>query len=145
MSKAEKAPIVPKSVEHATEMGLKDRMSVNADTGLIEVEDDFYEESLPEGIDIGTVKKIQRHNAHLLPAVTAAAGDLAHDHFKEHGQGELKLAYKAGHDRHSVIFSHGGEEGSQVRASIQTHGVGDRGHLRATQEYVKGLLDGIST
>lgn len=45
--------------------------------GKIVVDKKFYEESLPEGVTMAQVRKIEEHNSNLITAATLAIGELA--------------------------------------------------------------------
>lgn len=78
---------------------LKTGMSVG-DDGVIKTEAGLYEKTLPEGLDMDTVKKVYGHTEDLTAALTLATGDLGEEVLKKNKKldsvsSELKIGKHA--------------------------------------------------
>lgn len=112
--------------------------------GVITVPKDLYEKTLPEGLTLADVKKVQEHNTALVAASALAVGEVGNAHFKKHKKDDrLSLEFKAGVDSISIDYQRSKEypnfkdpEGPKIQkygiltAGYESQaGVGSRGQL----------------
>lgn len=117
----------------------KDKLSIN-EHGVITPEDDFYASTLEDqGLSLDELKKYQKHEAKVLPAVSLAGGEMAHDYFKENPEtNEVSMKVQVGHDTQTHRFHR--EEASHHQVTIEKHGAGDKGELKKVRNYLDGLF-----
>ncbi len=128
------------------------REGVVDESGVITVTKDFYEKTLPEGVDMTAVRKLQAHNSELVSAGVIALGELGVPHLKKHKDlNEVTIQIDAGRDKLTAGLvrlksqrnpSNG--EVTDVLGSTQakwttTGTAGSRGSLKTSRDYVLGL------
>jgi hypothetical protein len=133
-----------KAQAHAEKFGLKDKLTVNAKTGTIDVSDDYYEATLPEGLTLEQVKKLQKHNQEVLSGTVLAAGELARDHFRENGESkELSLSYKVGYMEQDLFFNRSPEKGEESVRAVASWKEPNRADTNKAMKAVQELFDAI--
>lgn len=134
-----------KSVKVAEKFGLKDKMSVDTTSGVINLPEDYYESTLEAtGLTLDQIKKLQKHNAELLGATTLIAGELAAEAFRENPDlGEVSFSYTRGHDHSKGFFKREGTD--RVYIVEETYGVGTRGEMGKVFKHLTQLFDEINT
>lgn len=118
-------------------------------SGVISVSKEFYEKSLPEGIELSQVRKIQEHNSNLVSAGALALGELGVPHLKKHKDLEqVSLVINAGRDQLSEQMQRSKQvrnlqtgETKDVYGAISakwrvTGTAGSRGSLKATRDHI---------
>ncbi len=121
-------------------------------SGVITVPKDFYEKTLPEGISLTEVKKLQAHNSELVSAGVIALGELAVPHLGKHADlKEASISITAGRDELSAVLTRNKQQrnpqsgettevyGSTAVKWRTTGTAGSRGSLATSRQYVLGL------
>lgn len=119
------------------------------DGGVIALDKGFYANTLPEGLTIGQVEAVQKHNSNLLAATALALGDLGIPHLKKHkdlasvsvefGIGKDKLA--ATLKREQQVPDGLGKGGMRTKygvisANYKAHAAGNVGDFKRVREHV---------
>lgn len=124
--------------------------------GKIEVDEKTYEQTLPEGVDMKTVKKLQSHNSNVVAGAQLANGEMALKVMeKESDIDVVSSTLKVGSDKISVQFDRVQEKPNGEEGSIKTFGVanasytasaaGNKAGLKSVREHLatkaKSVLD----
>lgn len=129
-----------KSAKFAEKHGLIDKLALDEKTGVISASEDYYEASLPEGVSIDLVKKLQKHNSELLAATTLVGGEMAAKAFAGNEDlTEVSFKYSAGHDHYNGFYTRG--DTNPVRNVVEVHGCNGRGEMGKVYKHVKSLFD----
>lgn len=98
--------------------------SESKEGGIEDLPKDFYESTLPEGLDLATRKKFQDHDSFFLAGVAQGGGARALDRFKaDPNLQNVSMDVKIGHDRLDLNF---GRDGT-VEGRWQVKGTGSAG------------------
>lgn len=135
-----------KSRKYAEKHGLNEKLTLNPDTGVWEVSEDFFSPVLEEvGIEPKQLEKFQKRRGEHMAAATLVAGEKAAAYFEQNPEvKELSMSYDMGHDQASVHFNRN-ENITSVRNEVSVHGAQDKGELKKVHKYVDGLFDDISS
>lgn len=115
--------------------------------GVVQVDKDFYQKSLPEGLTMADVDRVQKHNTNFVSAVGLALGEVGIDHFKKHKkEDEISVDFVAGKDKVSLNFQRSkqfpdGKGGQLERQGVlsarwQVTGAGNRGSFAKVREHL---------
>ena len=133
----------------------KIREKISFDGNLASVPKDLYKETLPEGLDYETVKKVQLHNLDFADATTLAFGELAINHLKDNGEiDSVGLTVNIGKDRVSSEVRRSQQfrnpsngETIEKKGVIKTQYVSGinakRDHYKVIQDHVASLAESI--
>jgi hypothetical protein len=144
MSK-EKSVEIKKEIRDLTDL-IRQNMS-HKEGGHFEVEGDIYEKSLPESIDLSTVKKLQKHNSDFVAAASLAVGEAGLDLMKSDKELQSASAdFRLGNDKLSVVFDRAreipgakGEKETQLgvsNASYVVSAAGTKAALKSVREHL---------
>lgn len=98
---------------------------ITFDGNVASVPKDLYKKTLPEGMDIETVKKVQEHNMDFSDAVTLAFGRRATEHLRDNKDiDSASLSVNVAHDRVSSEFRrHKTYRNPSDNSTFDRHGV----------------------
>lgn len=137
-----------KSSDFADKLGLRDQITVDAKSGVAELPETYYADSLEKagvGVTLDQLKKLQKHDASLLAATTLVVGEKAASLYKENPElSEVSFSYSMGHNKAHGYFQRDNEQ-APVRNVVEIHGAQDRGELNKVYKHVKGLFDNINS
>lgn len=106
--------------------------------GIIVPAKDLYEKSLPEGIDISTVRKLQDHDSQYLAGTALGFGELAYDAFaKDPTLRNVSLSVKAGVD----TIKYNADRDGEFNSSWSKKGTGSAGSNYAkVRSHISGMI-----
>lgn len=118
--------------------------------GVVEVPKDFYEKTLPAGMTMADVRKVQDHDANLIAATGLALGEVGIDHFKRHKKADqLSVDFVAGKNKVGLVFQRskkvqdgkGGtlEKHGALSARYVVSGAGNRGNFKKVRDHLAGM------
>lgn len=89
------------------EYNLSDKLSLNGDTGIFGVTDDFLEASLADtGLTVDLLKKAQEHQVKTRAAMIEAAAPMVHKNAKDNKDVDnYSLTYQYGHHAETIHFA----------------------------------------
>lgn len=94
--------------------------------GEMEVPEDVYEKTLPEGLDLKTVKKVQKHNSNFVAAAELANGEKGLDLMKkEKDIDRVHSRFKVGADRVDTLIDRSREKPDGDGGKTEQFGVSD--------------------
>ncbi len=98
----------------------KAEMTVDTANGKITLADGWFEKSLPEGLDLKIVKKVQTHNTQAFNALALAVGEMANERvFAENPQLQsVRLDTSLGSDRIGMTFERSVEDNNGVQHGV---------------------------
>lgn len=134
------------------ELSKKAKAAMKVDGGVINLEDEFYAGTLPEGITMDTVKELQKHDTNFVSAIGHAFGQASIEAMKKDKQlEETQITTNLGKDVVGGVFRRSyekslgipkdGEERKtetaygQLNMSYKKHGsAGSRGSLKKVRD-----------
>ncbi len=98
----------------------KEAMTFDPSTGKMVLGDVWYQGTLPEGLDLKTVKKVQQHNTQAFNALALATGEMANETiFPQNPQLQsVRLDTAFGSDRIGMTFERQAEEAGGVHHGV---------------------------
>ena len=133
------------------------KAKMKADGGMVELDKEFYAETLPEGLTMDTVKQLQKHNANVVAGVGMAFGEVSIEAMKKDKQlKETQFSTNIGKDTVGGVFRReyeksmgipkDGEERKtetaygQLNMSYKVHGAaGSRGALKKVRDGLNAM------
>lgn len=133
-----------KAAQFAEKHDLMSKLKANLETGTIDVPEDYYESTLPEGLTVDQLKKLQKHHQSLLAGTVYAAGGLARDTFKENEDlGELSLSWKEGHMVQDVFYTREPAKGESPVRTVASFKEPNRSDTNKAMKAVAAMFDEI--
>ena len=118
--------------------------------GIITVEKDFFEKTLPENISMADVKRLQDHETNVFAAVGLATGEVGLAQFKKDKKlAQVSIDFNVGKNKAGFVFQRDrevsdGKGGKQVKhgilnAKVTHNGAGNRGAYKKVRDHLSAL------
>lgn len=133
---------------------IKDQLKLGAGGVAEDLGKDFYASTLPDGISMADVNKIQKHDSNLVAATALALGEESLDYFKKHKDVQsTSVELKAGAntiaiqaDRYKSFPNRMGgadapniEKHVTISARYTAQAAGNRGEFKKVREHIGNL------
>jgi hypothetical protein len=126
--------------------GLRDKITLS-ESGVFGGFDELHEQIVlaGSGVTVDQLKKMQKLEGELLPAVTLLAGELSADFMKKNPESnELGFSYKIGSNTTaSGIFSRSTEGAISVVNAVETKV--NSAEMKRVHSFLDGLFEGVNT
>lgn len=125
------------------QFNLDDKLSLNGDTGIFGVTDDFLEASLADtGLTVDLLKKAQEHQVKTRAAVIEAAAPMVHKNAQDNKDiDNYSLSYQFGHHTETVHFSPFAEQEEAKVRIVTDFNEPNKGEVTKAMKYCASLFD----
>lgn len=127
----------------AEEFKLADKLSLNGDTGIFDVSDDFLEATLADtDLTVEVFKKAQEFQVKTRAAVIEAAAPMVHNNAKENKDVEsYSLSYNFGHHTETVNFTPFSEQEEAKVRIVTDYNEPNKGEITKAMKDCASLFD----
>lgn len=125
---------------------IKDQMKIG-EGGVVDVPKDIFETTLPDGLTMADVKRVQDHTSAVVSATGLALGELGQSHFKKNKTvDQLSVEFGIGKDKLGEAYQRervvsDGKGGQQIKygnlvAKYTVNGAGNKGTFKKVRDFL---------